>query len=195
MGTQSSHSRASLVPLFKELTAKSAICLLLGLAIWFSKTEPLAFACGFLLPLLLSTSRLYLNRGAVFFIRGRFFCQAPFLRSFAASPRFGNPRQCFGLPSFEGRRLLLPCRVSCQPCRFRLYFFCVPPNLRPALGATSAAAFPVEGRGFYHHRVLSQPPSSTLYSLCQPSLQRLSFVRLPSGRGAASTTAAFGVNP
>jgi hypothetical protein len=159
VGTRSSRSRASSpVPcFFKELTAKSAVRLLLGLAIWFSKTEPSCTSCG-LCATLAASSRVFFNRGAESFIRGRFFCQAP-LRSPASSPRFPAPRQCFGA-FLRGGAASTSAPRSLSTVPFPALFFCPPPDcfFRPV------------GRGFYHRRVGSQPPSSTPYFRCQPAL-------------------------
>ncbi|WP_211194701.1 hypothetical protein, partial [Pyxidicoccus fallax] len=47
LGAAGCASQRDLAGTFKELTAVSAICLLLGLAIWFSKTESLVLLATF----------------------------------------------------------------------------------------------------------------------------------------------------
>lgn len=150
--------------------------------------------------------------GAAFFISNRLFCQAAVaasLHRFAStlfrrggaeptslppslSTHFVDP----SLPpvrlssSGAGRRLLPPPRQVSTPLVdfvFRLSLL-----LGRGLRRQCDFAFPSEGRGFYHHRVRSQPPSSTLFF---PSTRPPSPLRRPPFRGAAvSTTAAFGVN-
>ncbi len=73
---------------------------------------------------------------------------------------FQPPASASGLSS-ERRRLLLLRRPPCQPAVSGLDSFVV---RRTALLLRS------RGRGFYHRRVLSQPPSSTLYFRCQPAV-------------------------
>ena len=147
---------------YLELTAKSAVRLLLGLAIWFSKTEPPCASCG-LCATLAASSRVFFNRGAESFIRSRFFCQAPLF--------FGASRLLFALrppasasgPSFEGERLLLQRRVPCQPCRFRLYSFVSHPRF-PSGGAR-----------------LLPPPRWESTTFVNPVIPSVSRPRFPSG--------------
>jgi len=97
-----------------ELTAVSAICLL-GLAIWFSKTEPLVATATSCYP----SHRLGgtpFNLGVAFFISKRFFCQAavaaPFHRFSPSGLNTAPPRF---VSSFRvGARNLLPSRLPCQ---------------------------------------------------------------------------------
>jgi hypothetical protein len=77
---------------------------------------------------------------------------------------------------------------------FPALFLLCPAQPSAALAPPVRLPLRSRGRGFYHHRVGSQPTSSTPYSVFQQLRQlpdsRPSFCR----RGAASTTAAFGVN-
>ena len=180
--------------LFKELTAESAICLLLGLAIWFSKTEP---PCA---SLRLCATVLLFGFAALSQPRGRSFYSKPFFESSSFSSEllgfasaFGPPPVLRGLSS-EGERLLLQRRVPCQPCRFRLYFFCRPPR-RILPWRHQCGCLPL-GRGAASTTTalgvnrLRQPP----YSVCQSSSLGFGLSPGAPSRGAASTTAALGVN-
>ncbi|MBZ4419255.1 hypothetical protein, partial [Myxococcus sp. RHSTA-1-4] len=113
VGAAGCASQRDLAGTFKELTAVSAICLLLGLAIWFSKTESLVLlttfcyrCCSCCLP--------FSTGGAAFFIRVRIRCQLRLSR-----PRWPlevlSAAQWLPLFSFEGARLLPLRRIPCQP--------------------------------------------------------------------------------
>ena len=153
--------------------------LLLGLAIWFSKTEsPACCRRDFVLPSCLAAP--HSTSGAAFFISNRLFCQATVAAS--ASPLRLDPFR-------RGARNLLRFRLPCQPASstllfrssdFRLsvrgggfYHRRVGCQLRSltsyfvfhffSAGASVASAtspFLPRGRGFYHHRVGSQPRSA-----------------------------------
>ncbi len=200
------------------MTAVSAICLL-GLAIWFSKTESLVAAATFCYALLrccipfnfgggiLYFEALFLSSGRCRFVSALrlvsnqhraaalcFFFRGgaeptsfpPSLSTDFVDPFFPLAR----LSSFRGAALLPPPRWVSTPlvdCVFRLSVRPGAPTAvaaslsRPRGAASTTAAFGVnrllrpllparstppperlrrvEGRGFYHRRVRSQPPS------------------------------------
>jgi hypothetical protein len=149
--------------------------LLLGLAIWFSKTEP---------PLVAAATSCYLAsrlhplqpRGPHSLFRTGFSVKRPLPLYFT-----GSPRRC----SVEGARNLLRFRPPCQPPSSTLLF-------RP-----SDFRLPVRGGGFYHRRVRCQLRSLTSYFVFHFFSAGASVASATSPfrpRGAASTTTAFGVN-
>ena len=169
---------------FKELTAVSAICLLLGLAIWFSKTEPLVaaatcatvfyFSAAAFQPRVRLLSRRFRCRGgARFYFEARFLLSSTVAASFPsfASLEFRTAplRSAFlrggaastSLPRpLVNRFVRLPASdlTATSPRRgARL----LPP---PRWESTSLVDFYfvfhcfVRGRGFYRHAARLQPP-------------------------------------
>ena len=140
------------------MTAVSAICLL-GLAIWFSKTEPLVAAATSCYLLLLGSAPVNFGGCILYF-------EAAFLSS--GRCRFVSPLRlvrsqhraralCFFLLRKGAEPTSLPRPLS---TRF------VDSSFR--LGRCRLCDFAVSegGGGFYHHRVSSQLASSTSYFFC-----------------------------
>ena len=171
------------------MTAVSAICLL-GLAIWFSKTEPLVALATVCYALLRCCIPFNFGGGILYF-------EALPLSSDRC--RFASPLRlvwkqhlagalCFF--SFEGARNLLRFRLPCQPTSSTPSF----PSIRLCRLRDVAVS---RGGGFYHRRVRCQLRSLTSYFVCHfASSERPVAVAtsLSRPRGAASTTAALGVN-
>jgi hypothetical protein len=205
-----------------ELTAVSAICLL-GLAIWFSKTEPLVAAATFCYSRLLSCIPFNFGGGILYF-------EALFLSS--GRCRFVSALRLVRREHRAGALYFLLLRGGAEPTAFppSLSTDFVDPFFPPIRLRRQCDFRRFEGRRFYHRRVGCQLRSLTSYFVFQfvrelPPPLRLRFpvrgarllppprsestdffdpffplVRLRRlrdfavSRGAASTTAAFGVN-
>jgi hypothetical protein len=170
------------------LTAVSAICLL-GLAIWFSKTEPLVALATVCYALLRCCIPFNFGGGILYF-------EALPLSSDRC--RFASPLRlvwkqhraaalCFF--SFEGARNLLRFRLPCQPTSSTPSF--------PPIRLCRLRDFAVSrGGGFYHRRVRCQLRSLTSYFVFQTRSGAPVAVATSLSRsgGAASTTTALRVN-
>jgi len=142
------------------LTAVSAICLL-GLAIWFSKTESLV-AGATVCYRFASQLHPIQPRGPHSLFRGGFSVKWPLPLRFTASPRWEvtSRRSALFLPFFEEGRGTYFASASRVNSLRRL-------SSSRRLDFVACATFAVsEGGGFYHHRVGSQLASSTSYFVC-----------------------------
>ena len=154
---------ALLLGALRELTASFRNRLLLGLAIWFSKTEPLVLLHGFVLPFPILIG-FPLNRGGDSFIRAsglvNFRSAASLLSAFPAQWPFPLSRR--GAASTS-----LP-----PPCVNRFRRFVQPTSIIPVTYSTfqvprliSCCRIRSRGRGFYFAAASwCQPTSSTFHS-------------------------------
>jgi hypothetical protein len=174
------------------LTAVSAIVFFLGLLFGFQRPSRLLLPRLCATVFLLLSSTLF-NFGAALFISKRPSCQAavaaPFHRFVPVRIQHRAFALCFFLSG--GARNLLRFRIPCQLASSTLSSapsrLCRLRDFRRFVG----------GSGFYHRRVGSQLRSPTFYFVFHcfvrsswPPLRP----RLPVRGGAASTTAASGVN-
>ena len=114
------------------MTAVSAICLL-GLAIWFSKTEPLAVPATFCYRLLLCCTPFNLG-GCILYFEALFLSSGRCRFVFSASPRFESTSRRGALfLLFRGGAEPTSFPLPCQPASSTLFF---PPS-RFVASATS----------------------------------------------------------
>ncbi|WP_205526029.1 hypothetical protein, partial [Pyxidicoccus trucidator] len=113
IGAAGCASQRDLAGTVKELTAVSAICLLLGLAIWFSKTESLELLATFCYRCCVCCLP-FSTGGAAFSIRVRVRLQLLLSLSRGVLEVL-SAAQWLPLFSFEGARLLPLGRLPCQP--------------------------------------------------------------------------------
>ncbi|MFL5354371.1 hypothetical protein, partial [Archangium sp.] len=174
-----------------ELTAVSAIVYFLGLLFGFQRPSRLLLSRLHATVFSLLGSTLF-NFGAASSISKRLFCQAAVAAPFHRFIPFGfNTAPSRFVSSFrEGRGTYFASALRVNLLR-RLFF---PPRPGSVACATSAVSW---GSGFYHHRVGSQPASSTSYFVFhffRPGDFVASATSPFRPRGAASITAASGVN-
>jgi len=166
------------------LTAVSAICLL-GLAIWFSKTEPLVVTATFCYRVLLCCTPFNLG-GRILYFEALFLSSGRCRFVFSASPRFESTSRRGALfLLFRGGAESTSLSASLST---GFVDSLLPPNrlLRP-----------FRGGGFYHHRVGSQLRSLTSYFIFQfrPGAPVASATSLSRSEGRGFYLfAAFGVN-
>jgi hypothetical protein len=172
-----------------ELTAVSAICLL-GLAIWFSKTEPLVAVATVCYRFSTSQPHPLQLRGRHSLFRSDFSVKRPLPLRFIASPRMEvTSRRSALLPSLaRGRGTYC---VSAFPVN----------RLRRPLLSTDSALSPLRLSPFRGAALLppprwvSTPLVDFVFRLSvRPGAPTAVAASLSRPRGAASTTAAFGVN-